>query len=302
MKNLLLILLTSLLSLTSAHGARSFSIGEKSATPGSLVVFPIELDHAGGFASIALQLNYDPQILEFLGFSTGAGLGSQFESISFAADGVANLIWTRPSDLTSGTGCLGLVSFRVNDGAEVGSTTSLAISDVEAGDETGVIAFSLSETIAVEAGLLSIVAQPTDTDLDGMPDDWEMLHSLNHLVPSGNLDSDHDGRSDLLEYALGGNPRKADSGSDPFVAFVAVDDEDFLTLRFGRRRDGQLLYQVWESDSLGLWEEVDLVSRLMELPQDLGDGLESVTVRSRFKKSGDGSSPKGFMKLEVTQP
>jgi alpha-tubulin suppressor-like RCC1 family protein len=46
-----------------------------------------------------------------------------------------------------------------------------------------------------------------DSDGDGMPDWWELLHGLNPLDPSdANLDPDDDGLSNLQEYQDGGNP------------------------------------------------------------------------------------------------
>ncbi len=50
---------------------------------------------------------------------------------------------------------------------------------------------------------------PTDSDHDGMPDEWEETHQLNPAEPAdGNLDSDQDGYTNVEEYLNGTNPRE----------------------------------------------------------------------------------------------
>jgi hypothetical protein len=51
--------------------------------------------------------------------------------------------------------------------------------------------------------------QAGDTDSDGMPDDWENAHGLNHLVDDSALDPDADGFSNLNEYGAGTDPQQA---------------------------------------------------------------------------------------------
>jgi len=51
-----------------------------------------------------------------------------------------------------------------------------------------------------------------DTDLDGLPDDWETQFGLNPADPSDrNIDSDHDGLSNYAEYIAGTDPSNAQS-------------------------------------------------------------------------------------------
>ena len=49
-------------------------------------------------------------------------------------------------------------------------------------------------------GTLGGVAVPTDTDQDGMPDDWESKYGLSPTVASNNGDFDSDGYTNLEEY------------------------------------------------------------------------------------------------------
>ena len=66
---------------------------------------------------------------------------------------------------------------------------------------------------------LHSVPAPTDTDHDGMPDDWEIEYNLNHLDPSDNIeDNNNNGYTNIEEYLNGTDPlltdiEKVDNGS-----------------------------------------------------------------------------------------
>lgn len=281
---------------------RTFALPAKSAAPGTEVVFLVTFDDASGCASIQIQLNYDVQILDYVGFETGTGLGSQFQPTSFAENGVVTLIWTRPTGLVSGSGSLGLVKFRVNSGATTGLVTPVKISNFETSDETGVVEYSLAEPITAVSGALTVSRGELDSDLDGIPDAWETANLLDPHLSNGNADTDHDGRSDFLEYAFGGNPHAADPGRSPAASSTTDAGAKYLVLTFNRQRDTSLVYRVRESSALGTWDEIAIASRLVGSPQDQGDGTERVTVRSSFRMTGDGAAPSGFMKVELEKP
>jgi len=80
--------------------------------------------------------------------------------------------------------------------AKANGTWTLRFRDGSTADEGFVTAATLS------------IAFRADTDLDGMPDDWELAHGLNPNNPSdAGLDSDGDGFTNLQEYLAGTDPR-----------------------------------------------------------------------------------------------
>ena len=55
------------------------------------------------------------------------------------------------------------------------------------------------------------LASLADTDIDGLPDEWELLHFGNLAAASGNGDNDGDGILNSVEYLLGSNPNLNDN-------------------------------------------------------------------------------------------
>jgi len=54
---------------------------------------------------------------------------------------------------------------------------------------------------------LKSTTAPTDTDHDGMPDEWEKEHGLNAAsAEDGSQDTDKDGYTNVEEYLNGTNP------------------------------------------------------------------------------------------------
>lgn len=58
------------------------------------------------------------------------------------------------------------------------------------------------------------VYSSTDSDSDGMPDQWESLYGLNVTVNDADLDADSDGLTNLQEYTFSTNPTSADTDND----------------------------------------------------------------------------------------
>lgn len=66
-------------------------------------------------------------------------------------------------------------------------------------------------------------ATKSDTDNDGMPDNWEITNSLNPLLADGGVDTDLDELTNLREYQQGTNPNVADTDADKLSDGEEVD-------------------------------------------------------------------------------
>ena len=130
--------------------------------------------------------------------------------------------------------------------------------------------------------LLRLTAQMTDSDEDGVADDWEerFLGGLDGGVGS---DTDGDGGEFLLEYGLGSHPD--DSGSLPTVTTgtAEVEGEDRFSISFRRRMGdaGGLKYWIEKSSDGENWSDASgsFSENSVENPYD-GTGTEIVTIVS----------------------
>jgi hypothetical protein len=94
------------------------------------------------------------------------------------------------------------------------------------------------------------VVDDTDTDKDGLPDDWERFY-FDGLVRDGTLDADQDGMSDAWEYRAGTNPKLASS----VLRVVAYRREDgAAVLRFPVAAGQRVVIE--RSSDLKDWSEV----------------------------------------------
>jgi hypothetical protein len=73
---------------------------------------------------------------------------------------------------------------------------------------------------AFEEFLLGTSDANSDSDFDGMPDDWEWTHGLNPLGDDSAGDPDNDGRTNLDEYQLGSDPNEYYNGQAPQVSIA----------------------------------------------------------------------------------
>jgi len=103
-------------------------------------------------------------------------------------------------------------------------------------------------------------------------------------------DPDLDGRSNLLEYALGTVPTTANAGDPALVGQVTDGIGTYLTLTFNRIADPSLVYTVEASDDLVAWTSIwtSTAAQNVAGPVVVADG-ESVADHGRR-----------FLRLQVT--
>jgi hypothetical protein len=81
-----------------------------------------------------------------------------------------------------------------------------------------------------EEGLLGADAFETDSDFDGMPDDWEFVFDFDPVNPlDADMDADDDSLSNLQEFAIALNPIVRDSDNDGVWDADEDTDNDSLT-------------------------------------------------------------------------
>ncbi|HEY5911734.1 MAG TPA: PA14 domain-containing protein [Verrucomicrobiae bacterium] len=90
-----------------------------------------------------------------------------------------------------------------------------------------------------------------DSDGDGMPDYWEIAHGLNPQINDANLDPDHDGMSNLLEYLAGTDPHDPNS---VFRLDLLSDRHGSLSLQF--QAISNRTYTVQSSTGFGAWAQL----------------------------------------------
>ena len=109
----------------------------------------------------------------------------------------------------------GQSTFTVNpslQGLTQGLTYQLVVTPV---DNQGNRGESITRQVAI---------QTTDTDGDGLPDQWELANQLNpNSLADAGLDADGDGLTNLMEFTAKTNPRNTDTSGDGLSDKFAID-------------------------------------------------------------------------------
>ncbi len=115
------------------------------------------------------------------------------------------------------------------------------------------------------------------------------------LISGPDVDIDHDGLSNALEYALNGNPKASSEDRLPVASVVTAGAESYLALTFRRwKNDLDLEYVPEISDGLGFdWTPIGGV--IVGAPIDNSDGTETVTIRD----TEPANVGRRFMRLRV---
>ncbi|WP_309385768.1 cohesin domain-containing protein [Cerasicoccus frondis] len=281
--------------------AYQVSLPDYVASPGSIVHAPIIIDDVAGIASIDIQLNFDPAVVQLTEVIPGQ-LGVNFDLEHEANNGVLNLSFIRAENMTSGGGQLAVLVFSANAGATTELYSDLAIAAFKIGDERSLTNLALTNVIQVSNGSIRITNDPNfDNANNGLPDSWEAQYGLNPLNNDPLSDPDGDSISQIFELAFGGNPIARDDLSImPQYQQVKIDDSKYITLRFRRsieETDG-LTFRLYESDDLNAWTLIPIASVMIQ-EEFIDEEMKLITVRSSRPVGSSVNEQSIFLKLSV---
>ncbi|MEP4079738.1 DUF1800 family protein [Haloferula sp.] len=152
----------------------------------------------------------------------------------------------------------------------------------------------------ITANISRQTLKPADGDLDGMPDDWENLHTLNPADPADALlDPDNDTVINIDEFLAGTDPRDDDSDDDGV--------KDGIELGLGTSPISDSSYPAWvdfngnadDLDGNGLSDAWTLWSGgtpRVALADDDGDGMSN---REESEAGTDPDDPESRLEMKL---
>lgn len=118
---------------------------------------------------------------------------------------------------------------------------------------------------------------------------------LDSAISGNTIDYDEDGLNNILEYALGLNPKLADAALGYTATFAQANGNDYLAMTLRRQKDTiDLTYQIQVDDTLQDWTET---TTTVGTPTDNNDGTETITIRDTVSFVDEA---KRFIRLQVT--
>lgn len=277
---------------SSASYTADFSFAPGGA--GASAAYTSRTGYAGQLEEAAsLEIRIQPSTLA----ENGSG---QLRARLLNADGVSTdvapgqIVWSVPS------GPLGAVSSEgVVTAQSVYQSTVATVQGIHSG-VAGRLTFPVLETLPDNFGLYAG---------DGLPDWWQVLHfGLSEPAGGQSGDPDHDGVSNLLEYAFGMRPSRSDadpvsytgdSQVSPGVPATWVGPSpfgvDFRAIFSRRKPDGgpALFYTVQFSANLVIWQNSAAV------PDIRATGGEAEAVSVRYPLFLDNGQKAKFFRVKV---
>jgi len=183
-------------------------VADASGAPGTTVAVPIYLNDATGVAGADLTIVFDPTAFDVSNVALGALTGG-FEIEWNATPGVLGISLASHTALSSGSGSIAVIQFRVKPGAQPRDTLINPASAKLSGQYGDDLAWK-ALVVSTFAGTFTIL---DDFDGDGIPD---VIEGTGDADGDGtpnfmDLDSDNDGVLDSVEWALGTDPYDPDN-------------------------------------------------------------------------------------------
>lgn len=258
-------------ALVAVGGTDETTYYPGTANPGYLVfgtnVLAVELHQSGGGSSdlgIDLELkgtqNFVAPYITAQPQSQSAVTGTNVAfSVTAGGTGPLRYQWRRNGTnlLGSTNSALVLVNLQTNHAASY----SVVVSNV-AGVATSAVAV-LTVTVA-------------DSDGDGMPDEWEAAHGLNPYSNDANLDLDHDGLSNLMEFRADTDPGSSQS---VLKAELIRSGTNAWAIRFDAVSNLAYGIQVKPHVGSGIW------SNLLDLPSAPTNRSISLPISTNLPES-----------------
>lgn len=218
-----------------------------------------ELRLAGGDIGWSGRVGTTGELVIEDGILSGSGLIES--SVTFVSGGLAIAVGDDPSSHES---------FDIRGGVTFSELTNITVADTPSTTAGTYLVLSATEGISGPLPSLdlpsgwsaSLVQNGTSLHLaidsigGTMQESWR-LQFFGYSEDSGDAansaDPDGDSVSNILEYALGGNPVESDRLIVPKPGSMVIDGRKYLTLTFTQISDPRLRYEVWATSDFSDW-------------------------------------------------